>query len=72
MKKEEKNKRVEEITKQMHPHDDKPDPTAEQGNYNFPQVLFAFLLGAATMFMLSVNEVNEFKGCPLPENFTTP
>ena len=29
----------------MHPHDDPEDPTANDCNYNFPQVLFAFVLG---------------------------
>ena len=70
MKPKDKKKKIDEISKQIHPHDDKPDPSAEHGNYNFPQVLFAFLLGATTMFMLSVNEVNDFKGCQ-SENFTT-
>ena len=71
MKPEDKRKKkVDEISRQIHPHDDKPDPSAETGNYNFPQVLFAFLLGAVTMFMLSVNEVNDFKGCPF-EDITT-
>ena len=28
-----------------HPHDDEKDPTANDCNYNFPQVLFAFILG---------------------------
>ena len=49
--------------------DDEPDPTAYMGNYNFPQMLFAFCLGFVTMFVLSVNEINEFKGCPLGEYF---
>ena len=63
----EKQKRIDEIRKQIHPHDDEPDPTAYMGNYNFPQMLFAFCLGFVTMFVLSVNEINNFKGCPLPE-----
>tara|TARA_R100001129_G_scaffold135436_2_gene96938 strand:- start:57 stop:191 length:135 start_codon:yes stop_codon:yes gene_type:complete len=42
------------------------------GNYNFTQMLFAFCLGFVTMFVLSVNEINEFKGCPLPEYFREP
>ena len=62
-------KRSEEIAKMIHPHDDEPDPTAYMGNYNFPQMLFAFCLGFATMFVLSVNEINNFKGCPFPEYF---
>lgn len=62
-------KKVESISKQLHPHDDEPDPTADMGNYNFTQMLFAFCLGFVTMFVLSVNEINEFKGCPLPEYF---
>ena len=59
----EKKKRVEEISKMIHPHDDEPDPTADMGNYNFPQMLFAFCLGFVCMFVLSVNEIQEFKGC---------
>ena len=68
-KSEDKSKRSLEIAKMIHPHDDEPDPTAYMGNYNFPQMLFAFCLGFVTMFVLSVNEINEFKGCPLPEYF---
>ena len=41
---EEKKKEVERIRKMIHPHDDEPDPTAYMGNYNFPQMLFAFCL----------------------------
>ena len=59
----EKKKRVEEISKMIHPHDDEPDPTSDMGNYNFPQMLFAFCLGFVCMFVLSVNEIQEFKGC---------
>ena len=66
---EERKKRVEEFARHMHPHDDEPDPTVHMGNYNFPQMLFAFCLGFVTMFVLSVNEINNFKGCPLPEYF---
>ena len=62
-------KRSEEIARMIHPHDDEPDPTAYMGNYNFPQMLFAFCLGFATMFVLAVDTVNDFKGCPLPEYF---
>ena len=62
-------KRSEEIAKMIHPHDDEPDPTAHMGNYNFPQMLFAFCLGFVTMFVLAVDEINDFKGCPLPEYF---
>lgn len=65
----EKEKRTEEISKMIHPHDDEPDPTAHMGNYNYAQMLFAFCLGVTTMFVLSVNEINKFKGCPLPEYF---
>ena len=42
---EEKKKVIERISKHIHPHDDEPDPTAYMGNYNFPQMLFAFCLG---------------------------
>ena len=67
---DDKSKRSsEEISRMIHPHDDEPDPTAYMGNYNFPQMLFAFCLGFVTMFVLSVDEINEFKGCPLPEYF---
>ena len=66
---EERKKRIEKLAKQIHPHDDEPDPTAYMGNYNFPQMLFAFCLGVATMFVLAVDEINDFKGCPLPEYF---
>ena len=66
---EEKKKRIEQISKHLHPHDDEPDPTAHMGNYNFPQMLFAFCLGAGTMFVAAVNEIDKFKGCPLPEYF---
>ena len=65
-------KKVERISKQLHPYDDEPDPTANMGNYNFAQMLFAFCLGFVTMFVLSVNEINEFKGCPFPEYFREP
>ncbi len=64
-----KSKQQLEIEKMIHPHDDPPDPTAHMGNYNFPQMLFVFCLGATTMFVLSVNEIDKFKGCPLPEYF---
>ena len=65
-------KRSEEIAKMIHPHDDEPDPTAYMGNYNFPQMLFAFCLGLATMFVVSVKEIENFKGCPLPAYFNEP
>ena len=60
---------VEKIARHIHPHDDPPDPTAHMGNCNFPQMLFAFCLGFCTMFVLFVDELNDFKGCPLPEYF---
>ena len=67
---DDKSKRSsEEIARMIHPHDDEPDPTAYMGNYNFPQRLFAFCIGFATMFVLAVDEINDFKGCPLPEYF---
>jgi len=68
----EKRERIEQISKHLHPHDDEPDPTAHMGNYNFPQMLFAFCLGFATMFVLAVDEINDFKGCPFPEYFDEP
>ena len=70
IKSDDKSKRSsEEIAKMIHPHDDEPDPTAHMGNYNFPQMLFAFCIGFCTMFVLAVDEINDFKGCPLPEYF---
>ena len=66
---EDKLKRSLEISKMIPPHDDEPDPTAYMGNYNFPQMLFAFCLGFATMFVLAVDDINDFKGCPLPSYF---
>ena len=52
----------------MHPHDDPEDPTANDCNYNFPQVLFAFVLGFTCMFVLAVDEIQDFKGCPMNDN----
>ena len=49
----------------MHPHNDPEDPTANDCNYNFPQVLFAFVLGFTCMFVLAVDEIQDFKGCPM-------
>ena len=66
---EDKLKRSLEISKMIHPHDDEPDPSAYMGNYNFPQMLFAFCLGFCTMFVLAVDEIHNFKGCPVPEYF---
>ena len=51
----------------MHPHHDPEDPTANDCNYNFPQVLFAFVLGFTCMFVLAVDEIQDFKGCPINE-----
>ena len=62
------DERIEEIARMIHPHDDKPDPTAHVGNYNFPQLLFAFLLGFTAMFLLSIDENQDFKGCPQEYN----
>ena len=50
-----------------HPHEDEEDPTANDCNYNFPQVLFAFVLGFTCMFVLAVDEIQDFKGCPMNE-----
>ncbi len=33
------------------------------GNYNFTQMMFAFCVGFAVMFVLSVKEIENFKGC---------
>ena len=52
------------------PHDDEQEyPTENDCNYNFPQMLFAFCLGFVTMFVLAIDEIQNFKGCPLPEYF---
>ena len=51
---EERKKRIEEISKHLHPHDDEPDPTAYMGNYNFPQMLFAFCLGSVSYTHLTL------------------
>ena len=42
---EERKKEVERIAQTIRPHDDEPDPTANIGNYNFPQMI---LLSAAS------------------------
>jgi hypothetical protein len=54
----------------LHPHDDEEDPKANECNYNFPQVIFAFLLGIVTMFLLSIDEIQKFKGCPFVDTTT--
>ena len=70
MKSDDKSKKSsEEIAKMIHPHDDEPDPTANMGNYNFPQMLFAFCLGFVTMFVLEIDKIQDFRGCPLPSYF---
>ena len=61
----EQREKIDRIAKHLHPHDDEPDPTAYMGSYNFPQMLFAFCLGFCTMFVLAVDEINDFKGCPI-------
>ena len=43
--------------------DDEEDPTANDCNYNLSQVIFAFILGLTVMFLLSVDEIRDFKGC---------
>jgi len=43
--------------------DDEEDPTANDCNYNLPQVIFAFILGLTAMFLLSIDEIRDFKGC---------
>ena len=58
-----------EIEKMIHPHDDEPDPTAHMGNYNFPQMLL-LLPWICNYVRIAVDEINDFKGCPLPEYFT--
>ena len=35
------------------------------GNYNFTQMLFAFCVGVGVMFVLSVKEIENFKGVQL-------
>ena len=44
------------------PNDDE-DPTADDCNYNFPQVAVAFLMGVIMMFLLNLNEIQKFKVC---------
>ena len=68
---DDKSKRSLEISRMIHPHDDEPDPTAYMGNYNFPQMLFAFCVGFCTMFVLSVDEIHKFKGVPFQITFKT-
>ena len=59
--------------KMRFPHDDEPeDPTANDCNYNFPTDAVRILFGVCCMFVLSVDEIQKFKGCPLPEYFTEP
>ena len=55
-----------------HPHKDPEDPKANNYNYNFTQMLFAFCLGVTVMFVLSVDEINDFKGCPFPATSESP
>lgn len=55
-----------------HPHNDPEDPSANECNYNFAQVLFAFCLGVTVMFVLAVDEINDFKGCPFPSTSKSP
>ena len=43
-KEKEKQKRIKEVARHLHPHDDEPDPTAYMGNYNFPQMLLLSVL----------------------------
>ena len=43
--------------------DDEEDPTANECNYNLPQVILAFILGLTAMFLLSVDEIRDFKAC---------
>ena len=38
-KEKEKQKRIKEVARHLHPHDDEPDPTAYIEAYNFPQML---------------------------------
>ena len=68
-KERQKRERIEQISKHLHPHDDEPDPLLTWGTIISSQMLFAFCLGFATMFVLSVDTINDFKGCPLPEYF---
>ena len=60
-------KRSEKTSKVIHYHNDEPDPEVNMGNYNFTQMLFSFCVGFVCMFVLSVNEIQNFKGCPIPE-----
>ena len=64
------------------PHDDEPeDPTANDCNYNFPirgnlfHLMNILLMGNFAQmlcFVLAVDEIQDFKGCPLPEYFNDP
>ena len=68
---EERQKRIEKLAKQIHPHDDEPDPTATWETIIFPNAI-RFLRRFCTMFVLAVDEINDFKGCPFPEYFNEP
>ena len=61
---------VDKISKHIHPHDDEPDPTLIWGTTTFLRFIRA--LGFVTMFVLSVNEIDKFKGCPFPRYFDEP
>lgn len=45
-----------------HPKDEE-DPTANDCNYNFPQLVVAFILGLLCMFLLSIDDIRDYKGC---------
>ena len=49
-----------------YPHDDEEDPTANECNYNFPQLVVAFLLGSVMVFLFNLKEVQTIRWCPLP------
>ena len=61
----EQREKIDRIAKHLHPHDDPPDPTAHMGNYNFPQMLLLSALVFVPCLFLGVDEINDFKGCPI-------
>ena len=59
---EERKKEVEKIARHIHPHDDEPDPTAYMGNYNFPQMLFAFCVDSLLCLYCRSTKSTNLKG----------
>ena len=44
MTKKRRNKKIKEVARHLHPHDDEPDPTAYMGNYNSLKCFLLFAL----------------------------